>query len=223
MTAEERLADVLGRTIPSAPPPTAEIGRRFAARLAEVAGEPERVPIEIDGSRIEARRGGTLLAAAMKNGTRLMHVCGARALCTTCRVRVEFGAENLTATTAKERLALRTRLAFDPRTRLACQARVRGPVEVRSQLPLCGNLPRRTAADPWPARLRVASLGLTLLLTFLEIALVAIPLGVGAWLAGFGARGIVEVALVVASAYSICIAAATHVRSPASGNGRSPL
>ena len=223
MTTEERLADVLGRTIVSAPPLSAEIGRRFATRLAEVAGQPDRVPIEIDGSRIEARRGGTLLAAAMKNGIRLMHVCGARALCTTCRIRVEFGAENLTAASTKERLALLTRLAFDPRTRLACQARVRGRAEVRSRLPLCGNLPRRTSAHAWPARVRAASLGLTLVLTFSEIALVAIPLGAGAWLAGFGARGIVEAALVLASAYSIGIAVMTHFRPPASGDGRSTL
>jgi ferredoxin len=114
---------------------------RFAARLSQVAGHPERVPIRINGSPLEARAGGTILAAAMKNGVRLMHVCGARELCSTCRVRVEAGAENLTPMSLLERLSLRGHLALGSRTRLACQARVNGPIEVESIFPLCGGLP----------------------------------------------------------------------------------
>ncbi|MGB0060290.1 hypothetical protein, partial [Candidatus Binatus sp.] len=38
----------------------------FANRLKQVAARPEVVPIEFDGRRIEVRRGGTLLGAAMK-------------------------------------------------------------------------------------------------------------------------------------------------------------
>ena len=68
----------------------------FATRLKQVAARPDVVPIEFDGRRIEVRRGGTLLGAAMKNGVRLMHVCGARTLCATCRVVVESGDDNLT-------------------------------------------------------------------------------------------------------------------------------
>lgn len=112
----------------------------FVARLGEVASNPDRVPIEMDGRKIEARRGGTLLAASMKNGIRLMHVCGARTLCATCRVKVESGGENLSPMSALERLSLRYHLSFGSRTRLACQARVLGPVEAEPVFPLCGNL-----------------------------------------------------------------------------------
>jgi ferredoxin len=113
----------------------------FAARLKQVASRLDVVPIEFDGRRIEVRRGGTLLGAAMKNGVRLMHVCGARTLCATCRVVVESGEDNLTPMRGTEKFSLRWHLSLSPRTRLACQARVNGPVEVESVFPLCGELP----------------------------------------------------------------------------------
>ncbi|HUA34054.1 MAG TPA: 2Fe-2S iron-sulfur cluster-binding protein, partial [Candidatus Binataceae bacterium] len=114
---------------------------RFAERLGQVASRPDAVPIEFDGHKIEARRGSTLLGAAMKNGHRLMHVCGARTLCGTCRVTVAAGADNLTPISTKEKLSLRYHLSMSSRTRLACQARVEGPVEVEPVFPLCGELP----------------------------------------------------------------------------------
>jgi ferredoxin len=118
-----------------------ELRNTFTTRLKQVAARPEVVPIEFDGRRIEVRRGGTLLGAAMKNGVRLMHVCGARTLCATCRVVVESGEENLTQMSGSEKFSLRWHLSMSPRTRLACQARVNGPVEVESVFPLCGDLP----------------------------------------------------------------------------------
>jgi 2Fe-2S ferredoxin len=115
--------------------------RVFARRLKEVAARPDVVPIEFNGRKIDVRLGGTILGAALKNDIRLMHVCGARTLCATCRVVVESGADNLTPMRPAERFSLRWHLSISPRTRLACQARVRGPVEVESVFPLCGELP----------------------------------------------------------------------------------
>jgi len=62
-----------------------ELASRFAARLSEVASRPDAVPIRLCGAQVEARQGGTLLAAAVKNGVRVMHACGAQTLCATCR------------------------------------------------------------------------------------------------------------------------------------------
>jgi len=118
-----------------------ELRNAFAARLKQVAARPDVVPIEFNGQRLEVRRGATLLSAAMKNGVRLMHVCGARTLCATCRVVVESGEDNLTPMHGSEKFSLRWHLSVSPRTRLACQARVNGPVEVESVFPLCGELP----------------------------------------------------------------------------------
>ena len=118
-----------------------ELRKTFVTRLKQVAARPDVVPIEFNGRLIEVRRGGTLLGAAMKNGVRLMHVCGARTLCATCRVVVESGEYNLTQMSGAEKFSLRWHLSMSPRTRLACQARVNGPVEVESVFPLCGDLP----------------------------------------------------------------------------------
>ncbi len=81
-----------------------ELRNVFTARLREVAARPDVVPIEFDGRQIEVRRGGTILGAAMKNGVRLMHVCGARTLCGTCRVVVESGEDNLTPMRANRKI-----------------------------------------------------------------------------------------------------------------------
>jgi adenylate cyclase len=114
---------------------------RFGRFLGDALSASDQVPIEFNGEKLRVRRGATLLAAALKNRIRLMHVCGARAICSTCRVRVEGGASSLSAPSVKERLTLLLHLDFKSRDRLACQARVGGPVEVDSLFPLCGNLP----------------------------------------------------------------------------------
>lgn len=138
---DARLTALLRRGAASPPQKVDGLRERFAERLGQVAAHPDAVPIEFDGRKLEARRGGTLLAAAVKNDVRLMHVCGARTLCGTCRVKVTDGADNLSAMSAKEKLSLRYHLSFSSRARLACQARVAGPVEVESVFPLCGDLP----------------------------------------------------------------------------------
>jgi adenylate cyclase len=143
---DEQLSATLRAMAAATPAATARTGAqalaaRFAARLGSVAAHPERVPIRINGAALEARAGGTLLGAAIKDRVRLMHLCGARKLCSTCRVTVEAGQENLSPVTLKERLSLRGHLAFGAQTRLACQARVNGPVEVESIFPLCSSLP----------------------------------------------------------------------------------
>jgi len=145
MNSEKSESDFAAR-IKSAIEPVREFKHRdfrnaFIARLKQAAARPDVVPIEFDGRRIDVRLGGTLLGAAMKNGVRLMHVCGARTLCGTCRVVVESGADNLSPMHGTEQFSLRWHLSMSPRTRLACQARVNGPVEVESVFPLCGDLP----------------------------------------------------------------------------------
>ena len=137
---EERIRSLTG------PPPelsAPNLKRSFAARLKEVASRPDVVPIRLDGKQIDVPLGGTILGAALKNGVRLMHVCGARTLCATCRIKVADGAENLTPMKPAERFSLRWHLSVSSRIRLACQARVTGPVEVETVFPLCGDLPNR--------------------------------------------------------------------------------
>jgi ferredoxin len=121
--------------------PSRDLAARFALRLGEVASRPDTVPIRLCGSKLDARAGGTLLAAAVKNGVRVMHACGAQTLCATCRVKVTDGADNLSPMSTKEKISLRYHLSISPGVRLACQARVLGPVEADAVFPLCGTLP----------------------------------------------------------------------------------
>ncbi len=72
----------------------------------------------------------TLLDALLAAGVPLAHACGGHARCTTCRVRVEDGAECLGPRTDDER-AMAERLRFDDATRLACQATCGGTSVVR--------------------------------------------------------------------------------------------
>ncbi|HEX9305365.1 MAG TPA: 2Fe-2S iron-sulfur cluster-binding protein [Thermoanaerobaculia bacterium] len=70
--------------------------------------------------------GTTLLRAAVDLGVRISHVCGGNGICSTCRVEVVVGGENLTPINPQE-------IAYDLGQcgRLGCQARILGNVGVR--------------------------------------------------------------------------------------------
>jgi 2Fe-2S ferredoxin len=93
----------------------------------------------LPGPGITATAGTTLLAAIQAVGHDWRHACGAKGRCTTCRIEVLAGAENLTPLTDPE---LRYQAAGRLLTteRLTCQARllegdVRGRVPEATKLP----------------------------------------------------------------------------------------
>ena len=67
----------------------------------------------------------TVLQAAIPAGIPIFHVCGGHAKCSTCRVLVIEGSEQLSAPTPKEN-CLNQKLHFPPHVRLACQTTVNG-------------------------------------------------------------------------------------------------
>jgi 2Fe-2S ferredoxin len=94
------------------------------------------VHVEPAGIDIEVGDGESVMHAAERQGYRWPTVCHGQAICTTCFVEVVAGAEHLDPPHAVERAAL----AQSPLThlvggdvRLACQARVTGPVTVRKR------------------------------------------------------------------------------------------
>src|SRR6202008_4072691 len=94
---------------------------------AEQASDPE-VAFDGDGPRVVARPGGTLLEGAEKAGQPIgaggrMGVCGADPIC------VVAGAEHLSAMGDDERATI-ARLGLAESTRMACCARVQGPVQI---------------------------------------------------------------------------------------------
>jgi ferredoxin len=112
----------------------------------------KKIRVVINGKETDVWEGYRLWDAAIDLDAKLWHVCGGNGDCTTCAVVPVSGAENLSPATWHEKLSLGelgfplrflgarffpVRLLFWIRrrwkgksVRLACQAYVRGPVEV---------------------------------------------------------------------------------------------
>lgn len=88
---------------------------------------------------VEVPAGANLLAALQAASHDWMHACGAKGRCTTCRLQVSAGMENLSPlTTAEQRYRAAGRLQVNER--LTCQAQlpagdVTGRVPEATQLP----------------------------------------------------------------------------------------
>ncbi len=75
-----------------------------------------------------AEPGESILQLALRLDLDLDHFCGGRCSCGTCRVVIAAGGEYLSRPDGREQAVLG--VALDRGDRLACQAIVRGPVEV---------------------------------------------------------------------------------------------
>jgi adenylate cyclase len=84
-----------------------------------------------NGTRIEEEDGSlTLLQISLKHGVPHLHVCGGNARCSTCRVMISEGLENvLPRNQPEQRLA--DAKGFEPDIRLACQTHLQGSVSLR--------------------------------------------------------------------------------------------
>ncbi|WP_084623779.1 adenylate/guanylate cyclase domain-containing protein [Oceanospirillum beijerinckii] len=77
-----------------------------------------------------AAPGETLLCQALKNEIPHVHECGGQGRCSTCRVVVEEGLDNLTPETEAEQ-HIKKHKNLPPYVRLACQTKAKGPASVR--------------------------------------------------------------------------------------------
>jgi len=103
------------------------------------------------GVRAQGRFGVSILEVSLLNDVPHAHVCSGRGRCGTCRVRVEHGAEQLSAINDQERATL-ARVHAAPGDRLACQARVLGPgIEVTRLLPAFADASAAQAPQEWAA------------------------------------------------------------------------
>ena len=84
-----------------------------------------------EGRSGEVESNLTLLEAAKVLGFELNHDCGGNASCTTCRVEVQMGGDNLSEIDFDEQDLLDREALSEPWHRLGCQARVLGDVVVR--------------------------------------------------------------------------------------------
>ncbi|MDT0689982.1 adenylate/guanylate cyclase domain-containing protein [Salegentibacter sp. F188] len=79
---------------------------------------------------ILALEGKSILNASLDAGIPLVHVCGGKGKCSTCRVLVHSGEKSLSPENEKEK-ALKKQMQFPPNVRLACQTYISGgPVKL---------------------------------------------------------------------------------------------
>ncbi|MEL7542935.1 MAG: adenylate/guanylate cyclase domain-containing protein [Pseudomonadota bacterium] len=86
------------------------------------------------GPVVRAKPGPTLLEMSRQFNVPHMSICGGRARCSTCRVRVESGGEHLHPPGGPERRTLAS-IGAGPDVRLACQARPKSPLTVFRLIP----------------------------------------------------------------------------------------
>lgn len=110
----------------------------FIARAFVLRRHRRKATINVsyaDGPVVRAAAGVSLLDVSLMHGIEHAHVCGGNGRCSTCRVRVLSGLENLSAMGATEATLLK-RIGAESDMRLACQSRLQGDVRIA---PLIGH------------------------------------------------------------------------------------
>lgn len=107
------------------------------------------IAVDFVGDRlVKVKPGATLLEIARAHAVPQAAVCGGKARCTTCRVRVVAGLENLPQPGQAEANAL-ARIGAPEGVRLACQVRPRGDVSVRPLVQAAPQSSSSTGDDPY--------------------------------------------------------------------------
>jgi 2Fe-2S ferredoxin len=78
----------------------------------------------------EVEEGTSVLDAALNHAVDLEHNCGGNCACSTCHVIVQEGMESLSERSEEEEDQLDDAEGLTARSRLACQAKISGPVVV---------------------------------------------------------------------------------------------
>jgi len=115
----------------------AMIGGALVARWIRLAYELRHRGVRIrygSGRAVAATKGMTVLEVSRTNGIPHASVCGGRGRCSTCRIRINHGLDQLPAPSETEAKVL-TRVAAPPNVRLACQTEVIDGLEVTPLLP----------------------------------------------------------------------------------------
>lgn len=116
-----------------------------------------RKPIRIhyvDGPSVRAPRGQTILETSQTSGVAHTALCGGRGRCTTCRVIIEDGQDDLPPPSEAEKRSLAA-VGAPPNARLACQVRPTAPVTVFRVFDRDGKRGRAHASQGKEARLAV--------------------------------------------------------------------
>lgn len=123
------LREVLRRGIAAADRLSGGAASGVLSPLRASLGQTSRVRVRLGTVEGEVAPGTTVLEACLALGVDLEHCCGGEATCGTCRITVLQGPRGLSRIDGKEANAL-SAFAEGERDRLACQARIVGPVAV---------------------------------------------------------------------------------------------
>ncbi|MDX9800858.1 MAG: 2Fe-2S iron-sulfur cluster-binding protein [Spirochaetia bacterium] len=88
------------------------------------------IKITNTGQSINASSAISILNILLREGIRINHFCGGKAVCGTCGITIVQGMENLSAVSGKERGRLDA-IKAKSNQRLACQTYVKGDVEIK--------------------------------------------------------------------------------------------
>jgi adenylate cyclase len=99
-----------------------------------------------DGPRVLTPRGQTVLEVSQKNRLPHASVCGGKARCSTCRVRIIEGQEHLPLMSEAEQKVL-NRIGAPGNVRLACQLRPTADVTVSTLLPASADMTDSAVVD----------------------------------------------------------------------------
>ena len=109
----------------------------LAARLVREVVERQRGVVNItypNGRKVQITRGPSVLEESRLNGIPHASVCGGRGRCSTCRIRINEGGQQLEPPSAAEQKVL-DRIRAAPDLRLACQLRPAHDLSVTPLLP----------------------------------------------------------------------------------------
>jgi len=90
----------------------------------------KQIKLQPSGEVYEVKTNTALSTDILAEKLGLIMACGGHGLCATCHVFVKDGGDNLSPVSDREKKTLQRVTSCSPASRLACQARVHGPVEV---------------------------------------------------------------------------------------------
>ena len=92
-----------------------------------------KIELTPDNTEISISEDETILTASLRNDIQHLHACGGLGMCSTCRVEILSGEENLFPKSNSEQ-ALSDKLELPSNIRLACQTKVKGNIKLKRLL-----------------------------------------------------------------------------------------
>ena len=101
--------------------------------ILEMSDNVFKIDLIPDNAEISISKDETILTASLRNDIQHLHACGGLGMCSTCRVEILEGEENLSQKSNSEQ-KLSEKLELPSNIRLACQTKIKGNVKLKRLL-----------------------------------------------------------------------------------------